>query len=343
MASKLSTMILLFLISNSPVMGAERPSAAVVTASIVSIDMSEHVVAYGALQPRPDKVQTLSVSSSGIVGQVWIQIGQRVKKGQRLAEIILSPEAKMQYLQATNAVEYALQQLKRSKRMFEEKLATMADVENATKNLNDSQSTLNALLERNSAQPQETIFSPIDGIVTQLNLVRGQRVQSNDNAILIASENHIVARVGIEPEDVNRLKSNTSVIITPVFNDSVHVSSSISVINGMVNPSTRLVDALIDIPLSHAKNLVLGTPIVANFSLENYTSLAVPNSAILNDANGYFIFTLKDQIAHKIYVIKGSEEGKLVAISGDIHAGEKVVVLGNYILKEGMLTREEKL
>ncbi|WP_339726021.1 efflux RND transporter periplasmic adaptor subunit [Paraglaciecola polaris] len=342
MTSTIPTIILFFLISNLSAMGAEQPSAAVMTTNITSVDMNEHVIAYGILQPRPDKVLTLSLSSSGTVGQVWIQSGQRVKKGEQLAEIILSPEAKMQYLQATNAVEYALQQLKRSKRMFEEKLATKADVENATKNLNDNQSTLNALLERNSDQPQEILFSPIDGIVTQLNLVQGQRVQPNDNAMLIASENHIVARVGIEPEDINRIEPNTSVTITPVFDDSVHVNSNITVINAMVNPSTRLIDALIDIPISHAKNLVLGTSIVANFNLAIYKSLAVPNTAILNDANGYFIFTLKDKIAHKIYIKKGSEQSNLIAISGDINAGEKVVILGNYILEDGMLTRDAK-
>lgn len=342
MTSSITTIILIFLISNLSTVGAEEPSAAVKTASITSVDMSEHVKAYGILKPRPDKISTLSLSFSGIVSQVRVRTGQRVKKGEQLAEIIPSPEVKMQYLHAINAMEYAQQQVKRNKEMFKERLATKADVENATKVLKDSQITLNALIERNSNQPQDILFSPIDGVITQLNLVQGQRVQSNDNAMLIASENHIVARVGIDPKDIKRIETDTNVSIKPVFDDSVYINSNITTIDAVINPNTRLIDAMIDIPISYAKNLELGTSIVANFKLADYKSLAVPSAAVLNDANGYFIFSLKERRAHKIYIEKRGEQNSLTAISGDIKEGEKVVVLGNYILRDGMLTRDMK-
>ena len=344
MNHKILIPIIFVLINAMPkfAMSAEQPSSAVKTADITLINMNEHIIAYGVLEPKADKLVNLSLSSAGSVGQVWIQAGQRVKKGDRLAEVNLSPEAKMQFLQATSAVEYAKQQQARSKRMFNEKLATKADVENTTKNLSDTQSVLSALLERNANQPQEILFSPIDGIVTQLNLIQGQRVQSNDSAMLIASENHIVARVGIEPEEIDKIEPNAMVTITPVFDENISVESNITTINAMVNPTTRLIDAMIDIPLSHAKKLVLGTPVVASFNLVVRSSLAVSTSAILNDVDGYFIFILKDKIAHKVYVDKGLEQDKLVAISGNIKEGDKVVILGNYILKEGMLTRELK-
>jgi len=323
-------------------MSEDQPSAAVKTAKITQTALSEHIKAYGILEAKSDQVLNLSLAHAGLVNQLWVREGQRVEKGERLAEIITSPEARMQYFQAQSAVEYATQQLKRSKRMFDEKLATKADVESATKNLKDSQSALNALVERSQNKSTEILFAPINGIITLLNITQGQRVQSNNSAMLIASENHLVARIGIEPEEITLLLPNTAVTITPVFDSNINVNSKISVVNAMVNPSTHLIDAMVDIPTVQAKQLVLGTRIVAKFSLPAQLSFTVPRKAILNDADGYYIFTLKNKIARKIYVKKGIEQDDLVAISGDVQIDETVVVTGNYILEDGMLTRELK-
>jgi len=350
-----TTVFILTTVFSSLILKAEQaaetqPSAAVKTAKITHTAMSEHIRAYGILEAKSDKVLSLSLAHAGLVNQLWVRAGQRIEKGQRLAEIITSPEARMQYFQAKSAVEYAAQQLSRSKRMLNEKLTTKADVESATKNLKDSQSALNALIELSQNKPTETLFAPISGIITLLNITQGQRLQSNDNAMLIASENHLVARIGIEPEEVTRLLPNIAVTISPVFDRNINVSSKISVVNAMVNPSTHLIDAMVDIPTSQANQLVLGTRVVAEFSLPAQLSFTVPRSALLNDENGYYIFTLTDHIAHKVYVKKGIEQNNLVAISAlnsgttaeTIKANESVVILGNYILEDGMLTRELK-
>lgn len=344
MASKhfLTTAFILSTVFSSQTISAEQPSTAVKTAKITQTALSEHISAYGVLEAKSDKVLSLSLAHAGLVNQLWVREGQRIEKGDRLAEITTSPEARMQYFQAQSAVEYATQQVKRSKRMFSEKLATRVDIESATKNLNDSQSALNALVERNQNKLTEVLLAPINGVITLLNITQGQRAQSNDSAMLIASENHLVARIGIEPEEINRLLPNTEVTISPVFNSNINVSSKISAVNAMVNPNTHLIDAMIDIPTAQANPLVLGTHVVAKFILPAQLSFTVPRSALLNDENGYYIFTLNNKIARKIYVKKGVEQNDLVAISGTIQTNETVVVLGNYILEDGMLTREIK-
>tara|TARA_R110001592_G_scaffold346498_1_gene639141 strand:- start:134 stop:1168 length:1035 start_codon:yes stop_codon:yes gene_type:complete len=336
----LTTTLVLSTVFSSYSMSEEQPSAAVKTAKITQAVLSEHIKAYGILEAKSDQVLNLSLAHAGLVNQLWVRAGQRIEKGARLAQIITSPEARMQYFQAESALEYATQQLNRSKRMLSEKLATTADVESATKNLNDNQNALNALVERSQNKPSEIIFSPISGIITLLNITQGQRVQSNDSAMLIASENHLVARIGIEPEEITLLLPNTEVTITPVFDNNINVSSKISVVNAMVNPSTHLIDAMVDIPTAQANRLVLGTRVLAEFSLPAQSAFTVPRSALLNDENGYYIFTLENKIARKIYVKKGIEQNNLVAISGDIKENETVVIVGNYILEDGMLTRE---
>ncbi len=318
----------------------EYPSVAVKVASISQIKMSEHIVAYGVLEAKADNIVGLSLAHAGLINQLWVRLGQRVKKGERLAEIITSPEARMQYFQAKSAMGYAKQQLTRSKRLFSEKLATQAEVENAIRNLADSQSTLEALIKRNQNRGKETLFAPLNGIITQLNLTQGQRIQSNDNAMLIASENHLVARIGIEPEEISLLPTNTAVTVSPVFDESIQVNSKINSVNAMVNPTTHLIDAMVDIPAVQAKQLILGTRIKANFILPAKLHFVIPRSALLNDANGYYIFTLKNKIAHKVYIKKSIEQNHKVAISGNIQLNDTVVILGNYVLEDGMLTRE---
>ena len=322
--------------------GKESPSTLVKTTAIIQADISENIIAYGILEPKNDKVRSLATSHAGLVKQVWVREGQRVAQGDQLVDIFISPEARMQYLQAETAVEYAKGQLKRSERLYSEKLAIKSEVENAQKNLTDSQNVLAALMQNNQHKILETLFAPMNGIVTSLNVSQGQRLLANDTTMVLASENHLVARIGIEPEQLNALTIDTDVSISPVFNENIIVKSKITALNAMLNTNTRLVDAIVSIPSEQANQLILGTQIVATFSLAPVSSMIVPKTAILSDEGGDYIFVIKNLVAQKHYIKKGSRQVNSIAISGDIKVGEKVVIEGNYVLEEGMLTREPK-
>lgn len=318
---------------------ADTPSALVTTAPVVQQELTETLPTFGVLEPDPDQVLTLSLPHGGLINRVWVRLGQRVKLGDRLLELITAPEARMQYLQAQSAVGYAERELQRQERLLGEQLATKAQVDAARTNLHNARSALDALKTQGVDVAENTLRSPVDGIVTQLDVSPGQRVQTDSTALLIAAQQRLIARLGIEAKDLPKVSIDTSVTITPVFVPATTVESRIREIHAMINPDTHLVEVLAPIPEADVEPLVLGTRILGRIHLATRTGLTVPRSAVLGYPPDEYLYKVRDGKAQRIPVHTGIEMGDRIEITGAVAVGDVVVTSGNYVLRDGMPLR----
>ncbi len=330
-------------ITLAPTLHAENiASVAVTTAKVIKKQISETLVAYGVLEPDPDQILSLSLAHAGQISRVWVRLGQRVKKGDRLLQVITAPNARRQYLQAQNAVAFARRELERRQRLLKEQLATRTQVDAAHKAWRDAGSSLKALRKRGLNRRQETLYAPTDGIITQLDVAQGQRVQANTTAMFIAAEKRLIARLGVEPEDLARLKPGTPITITSVFVPGIKVESRIREVHAMINPRTHLVEVLSPIPEQPIDHLVLGSRILGYIHLTPHPALLVPRSAVLEDDRGTFVYTIKKGKAKRINLRTGLEKGNEIEIIGPLKAGDSVISLGNYELHDGMAIRNSQ-
>ncbi len=327
------------LLSAPAAQSAEAPSVAVKTAVVKQQAMAEMLLSYGVLEPDPDQVLSLSLPRAGLINRIWVRLGQRVRSGEKLLEIITAPEARMQFLQASSAVDFARRELERKQALLQEQLSTRTEVDNAKKNLRDAQATLDALRKRGVGREQEILRAPVDGIITQLNTAQGQRVQADTTALLIASEQRLVARLGVEPEDLTLLKPGATVSISSVFGPSVRVETTVREVHAMINPATHLVDVLAAIPDQQVRDLVLGSRILGRIHLPESTHLVVPRSAVLGLQPDSYVYKVIAGKAVQVPVTAGVEADGLISVSGDLQPGDPVVVSGNYELSDGMSVR----
>ncbi len=314
-------------------------SVAVIKHSIIKKIIEKTLKVYGTLEPDPDKVISLSLPHAGLINRVWVRLGQRVKIGDKLLEVITAPDSRMQYLQAKSAVDFADKELQRSLHLLKEHLTTKANVDFARKKFHDANAKLDALHKRGLSLAAEILRAPMDGIITQLDVSQGQRVQANTTSMLIASEKSLIARLGVETEDLIRLNSTTPVTIIPVFVPNVKVESKIREIHAIINPSTHLVEVLAPIPETKVRRFILGSRVLGIIHLKTHKALVVPRSAVLHDTND-FIFVVKNDKAYKVKVQTGLEINNEIEISGSISVGDTVVTLGNYELSDGLNVRE---
>lgn len=329
----------LLLLSLSPPNSA-APSAAVSLAPVVRKTFTENLSVYGVIDPDPGRITTVSLPHAGLIDRVWVRNGQRVRSGDRLLEIVTTPEARRQYLQAKSATEFARRNLERLQRLYHEKLATRTQVDTAKKELANAQAALEALRQRSQYRTQMVLSAPTDGIVIRVYVTQGQQSAAGAGALLIADQQRLVARLGVEPEDLPRLAAGTAVVITPVFTTGLSLSSRLREIHAMIDPATRLVEVLVPIPPGQAKNLILGSRVQGDILLLRRTSPGVPRSAVLQDDKGPYVFTVKDGRAHRIAVETGIEQGDWREIRKGLLPGMPVVVRGNYELEDGMVVRE---
>jgi RND family efflux transporter MFP subunit len=321
---------------------ADSPSVLVKTAPVIEKNLTDTLDALGTLDPDPDQVLSLSLPHAGLINRVWVRLGQRVESGDRLLEVVTAPDARMQYLQAQSAVDFAQREVERQQRLLGEQLATKSQVDAARKNLQDATATLKALEQRGQDVASETLRAPMKGIITQLNVSQGQRVQADTSALLIAAEQRLIARLGVEPEDLASVRVGTPVTITPVFLPEAKIRSSIREVHAMINPDTQLVEVLAEIPGQQSGQLVLGSRITGRIELATRQSLVVPRSAVLGEADHAYVFVVDNSKARRVPVVTGIREGDTVGVSGALKSGDRVVTLGNYELADGMTVRETR-
>ena len=340
-SQRVSLCLSLLLFAAAALHAAEgSPSVLVTTAGVVSQDVSRKLSVFGVLDPDPDQVLSLSLPHAGLINHVWVRLGQRVKSGDPLLEVITAPDARMQFLQAQGAVDFAVQELERQRRLLKEQLATKSEFNAAEKNLSDAQATLEALQQRGLDLAEETLRAPMDGIITQLNVAQGQRLPADTNAMLIAAEQSLIARLGVEPEDLDLVQVGAPLTIRSVFVADTAIDTQVREVHAMIDPATHLVEVLADIPAQSIGQLVLGSRILGQIHLPAHAALVVPRNAVLSDANGSYVFIVQGSVARRLQVQPGMEEGDLVEITGALKAGDRVIVSGNYQLTDGMAVRE---
>ena len=317
------------------------PSVAVKLAEVSEKTVGKTLSVYGILDPDPDQILSLSLPKPGLINRVWVRLGQRIRRGERLLEVVTSPEAHMQFLQAENAVDFAVRELQRQKTMMAGQLTTRSKVDAAARKLRDAKSGRQALRQRGYDRSREILFAPKDGIVTRLDVFQGKRVPANSTAMLIATEKRLVARLGVEPENLYRIQSGTPVTVTSVFVPDITVHSRIREIHAMINPATHLVEILVPIPDKDVDHLILGSRVTGRIHLPRHLALMVPRTAVLSaESSGSYVFTAQGGKAKYTAVKTGIEEGDFIEVTGDLKKGDKVIVSGNYELHGGMAIRE---
>ena len=155
------------------------------------------------------------------------------------------------------------------------------------------------------------------------------------------AQNRLEVRLGVEPEDINRVTPNQPVSLTRVNVPAAPaVTGHIRKISYGVDPATRLVDVFVTLPAT--ADFLLDESISGEITVASVQGLIVPHSAVLPEGQGYSLFTIEDNRAVKHLVQVGLRNDKEVEIKdADLQAGEPVVVLGNYELKDGMAVKVE--
>jgi RND family efflux transporter MFP subunit len=335
---KASMLILLVLLTRQ---SFAEPSVLVTTVPVKAQAMTEALQVHGVLDPDPDQVLSVALPHAGLINRVWVRLGQRVSSGDKLLEVLTSPESHMQFVQAESALHYATKELARQRDLRTNQLATTADVDVAERAMRDAEALVASLNRRGMASTNDTLRAPVDGIVISLTIAQGQFVQADTATILIASEKHLIARLGVEPEDLSRISAGSPVTIAPVFDVGPIVTSVVRDVHAMINPATHLVEVLVPIPVDQTHRLILGSRILGHITMATHDALVVPRSAVLEQEEGRraYLYTISNSIAHRLEVETGVETGDLIEVIGELHAGDEVVDSGNYELIDGMSVR----
>lgn len=320
---------------------AQAATVTVVTGRIRTRALHETLTAYGKVIADPAEVRTVSTLEMGRLTRLDVTLGDKVRKGQVLLQITPTPQAHNAWLKARHGVASARAKWVQTRDLFKQKLATRADLAAARQQYDNARADLQSLRQQGAAGRTLKIRAPHDAIVTRVQVQPDAVVQAGQPLLELGDAQHLQVRLGLEPEDAARVHSGNAVTLSTVFGDRGHtLDARISRIQGMVDPATHLVDALVDLDGKNARNLTIGSWLQGKVRVRTVKQLSVPHSAVLSDGGGDYLFTVEHGQAHKVRVKVVLRTAHWTAVaSPKLHAGDAVVTTGNYELSDGMKVR----
>lgn len=219
------------------------------------MDIIETVSASGKIQP--EKEVKISPDVSGEIVQLNIKEGDRVKEGDLMVKIrpdvyeaslnravsnvnqakAMYANSKQMVVQAQAAFKNTAAVFKRTEQLYKDKVVSLseydkakADYESAQANISGLQQSIDASkynVSSNQASVKEssdnlrktTIFSPVTGIVSKLNVELGERVvgtsqMAGTEMMRIANMGSMEAQVDVNENDINRVVVGDTATIT---------------------------------------------------------------------------------------------------------------------------------
>lgn len=328
--------LLITLLTASSVLIAGEPSVQVKTVALQQRPMADTVSGFGVISPDTRSVQEISLPRPGQVVALWVTVGQSVKKGASLLEFGTSADAALGYQQARQAVDFAQSEVARNEQLVSQQLATQSQLAAAKKFLADAQAALHAQEAIGADRSRERVVAPFDGVVVAIQAAPGNRLTAGAAVLQLAKASGQRILLGVEPDEVSRIRPGMAVSVVPVFNTEREIPGRVAQVSGMINPQTQFVDVLVEVP---GNGLMPGTRVRAEIQLSQRTVWVVPRSAVLQDVHGAYLFQVREGKARRVDVHTGLERNGLIAVQGVFNAGEPVVSLGNYELRDGMAVR----
>lgn len=314
-------------------------SALVKTTPVRMMSMADQLRVYGTVEFAPEDGRTIVLPAETLVSQVLVAAGQRVQRGQPLLQIQPSVSDQLKLKQAEIALKFAKADQQRVASLRQRQLATNSQLQAADQAQAQARAVLQDIRLRLQSLQKGQVTAPINGVVTVVHVHQGDLVAAGQPLLSLSTGNALRVLLGVEPDDLSRIRVGDSVLLRPVYGGKTVVQGKIRQIYSQIDPQTRL--AQVVVPLPARPDLLPGAMLRAEIVLHRQEVLAVPDSAVLQQNGKSYCFVDVGGKAQKRWVETGWQQDGWIAVSKGLQAGDLVVSLGNYELKPGMALRVE--
>ncbi|RAJ05416.1 cobalt-zinc-cadmium efflux system membrane fusion protein [Chitinophaga skermanii] len=305
-----------------------------VTATKQPVTQSIHLT--GTVEANPDKVISMKSLFSGVVTNTYFAIGDKVTKGQILAEIssteYSSLNAELKSIESQMNV--AAAKLKAVEAMFKDGIASNRELQEAQSELDilqaekaKTQSNRN-LYSANNAKQVFQVKAPATGIITQKDIATGMQIQadSNDPMFTIANLDEVWVMANVYASNLENIQTGMPVEITTVSYPGEVFHGNISVMSQILDESSKVLKARIVMQNADRK---LKPGMLADIMVskaQGTTAIAVPTAELIFSDNENYVVVYKNDCdieARKITIL--AQNSSQVFVSEGLAEHEKII------------------
>lgn len=291
-------------------------------------DFEQEIIANGTV--HAGQKADLRFLTSEIVTGIYVKNGDKVKKGQKLAEL--------DQFKLTNSMNHAKDALSRSRLELQDVLIgqgySLNDSANIPKEVfsiarvkSNYDQSLNQYELADYNLKNSTLYAPFNGTVANLFTSEYNQSSTSEPFCTIIDNQNLEVVFMILENELPLVKSGDKVAVSPYAINDYHMQGSITEINPIVNKNGMVrVKAQVR---GAADKLYDGMNVKVRIQQTLPNQLIIPKEALVLRTNKKVVFTYQNEQAIWNYVTTGLENSTNYIVLDGLKQGDKVIYEGN--------------
>ena len=301
---------------------------------VAAMAFTETIRLTGTVQAHRDV--TISAEESGVVREILVEKGSRVRRGQPIARLDAAL-LQAQLDQARAMSELARESWERRKRLYEEdQVGSELSYLEARYGAEQAAANLKLLQER---VERTLIRAPIDGILDSREIEVGTMVGVGTPVARIVDTDQVKITAGVPERYAGDVIVGSSVVVRFGAMGEGSYEGRISYVGAVVNTSNRTFPIELSLP---NPGRVIKPEMVADVSVAKRTleeATLVPQEALIRVEGGFVVFVVEGDgpgaVARSRQVELGPAQLNQVVIRDGLVPGERLVVVGQQTVADG--------
>ena len=322
-------------------------------------DISDTLLIPGRLETQNRKLAKIGSPITGRISDLYVSLGDVVKKGQVLARVnsIELTQTQLTLIKSNQLIGLKTKAVERAKLLFEADVISKAEMLRVENELDavkaDYRASRDQLIvlgmSEKAVEKIETsgqinsfgdVISRFDGIIISRSINVGQIVNPQDTLFQVADLTKLWAVALIPEQQSTFIQKDEIVTIEIPALDNKKIEAKIIFEDSIVDPQTRTVMVRAELDNS---NLLLKPDMLTSMhiSSKKTSKIAIPISSVVRENDRNHVFVQNTPQTFRLREVElGIKDGKLITVLGGIAQGETIVTDGAFHLNSERKKKE---
>lgn len=306
----------------------------------------------GMIDIPPKNKAVISAFSGGYIKQAPLLIGDSVKKGDALLSLE-NPEfiqIQQEYLEAVEQLTYLKSEYGRQKTLLAEQITSQKNFLRAESDYKRNLAIYNGLrkklqmlnispknVEKGILTPEATIYAPIAGNITQVNVSIGQYVSPSEIIMEIANTDHIHLELSVFEKDVMNIKKGQKIRFKIPEVSKEYFGAEVYLVGTSIDPKNRTIRVHGHLHDDENHNFTMGMFVEADIITQDKMLTSLPDGAVIELEGEYFVLVLdKEENGEKTFRAKEVKIGErydgytAITDPGEVNASDQLLIKGGF-------------
>ncbi|KFF23936.1 efflux RND transporter periplasmic adaptor subunit [Chryseobacterium vrystaatense] len=315
----------------------------ILTETVTEQEYSNAITSAGTIETIPNNYAEIASPFSGRVIRSFVNIGQSVRAGSPIFEILAPGYSSVQkdYSDALNDVRLAEKNYKRQQDLVKHGVGIQKELEeaeteyqNKKTSLSNASSTLNAYNSKGSGGTY-MVKAPISGEIISSKIVTGQYLKEDSEPVVTVAELSKVWITGsVKEKDIRFISQGDPVSVKVNTYPDMEITGKVYHISELVDEDTRSIKVLIQCDNPQRK-LKPGMFAAITYSAGTEKAVVIPSGALMQQGDQQYTW-IKTGVSSftKRIVIPGNTSEKKVRIRSGLQPGDIIMVQGGIYMPD---------